>query len=176
MFTIDITKTPFEQTQADAKIVFVIAKELNHRWIKDKEALELVGFKGESEEAIFFPSNKIIYVGCDSLDADEIRLAASKALDTIKKSTVRSLAIGTYTDECPGMNIKALDEGFMLGGYAFTTYKSKKEECKLKTITISIEDYVLGKLLQKQPILHVILSMAHHKTLPLLHWQISQKV
>ena len=48
MFTIDITKTPFEQTQADAKIVFVIAKELNHRWIKDKEALELVGFKGES--------------------------------------------------------------------------------------------------------------------------------
>ena len=86
MFTIDITKTPFEQTQADAKIVFVIAKELNHRWIQDKEALELVGFKGESEEAIFFPSNKIIYVGCDSLDADEIRLAASKALETIKKA------------------------------------------------------------------------------------------
>ena len=141
MFTIDITKTPFEQTQADAKIVFVIAKELNHRWIKDKEGLELVGFKGESEEAFFFPSNKIIYVGCDSLDADEIRLAASKALETIKKSTVRSLAVGTYTDECPGMNIKALVEGFMLGGYAFTTYKSKKEECKLKTITICLEDY-----------------------------------
>ena len=141
MFTIDITKKTFEETPADAKIVFVINKELNHRWIKDKEALELVGFKGESEEAIFMPSSKIIYVGCDSLDADEIRLAASKALETIKKSNIRSLAIGTYTGECPGMNIKALVEGFMLGGYAFTAYKSKKEECKLKTITICLEDY-----------------------------------
>ena len=90
MFTIDITKKTFEETPADAKIVFVINKALNHRWVTDKEALKLVGFKGESEESVFIPSSKTIYVGCDSLDADEIRLAASKALECIKKTAITS--------------------------------------------------------------------------------------
>jgi len=58
MFTIDITKESLETTHADAKIVFVVAKALDHRWIKDKEALELMGFKGESEEAVLIPSSK----------------------------------------------------------------------------------------------------------------------
>ncbi len=141
MFTIDITKERFETTKSDAKIVFVIAKELNHRWVEDKEALELSGFKGENEEALFLPSSKTIYIGCDSLEADDIRLAAAKAVEIAKKTAITSLRIGTYSDECPGMNIKALVEGFILGGYVFNTYKSKKEECKLKTITLCLEDY-----------------------------------
>ena len=141
MFTINISKTPFTELSSDAKIVFVVSKDLNNRWVTDKEALELVGFKGESEEAVFIPSSKTIYVGCDSLDADEIRLAASKALECIKKTAITSLAIGTYSNDCPGINIKALAEGFILGSYLFDTYKSKKEEPKLKSITICLEDY-----------------------------------
>jgi len=116
----------------DAKIVFVINKDLNHASIADKETLELLGFKGESEETLFVPSSKTIYVGCDSLDADEIRLAASKALECIKKTNLKSLAIGTYSNDCPGVNIKALVEGFILGSYTFDTYKSKKEPSKLE--------------------------------------------
>ena len=141
MFAINISKTPFTELSSDAKIVFVVSKDLNHRWVTDKEALELVGFKGESEEAVFIPSSKTIYVGCDSLEADEIRLAASKALECIKKTAITSLAIGTYSNDCPGINIKALAEGFILGSYLFDTYKSKKEEPKLKSITICLEDY-----------------------------------
>lgn len=141
MFTIDITKNSFETTPSDAKIVFVVSKDLNHRWVADKEALELMGFKGESEEAVFIPSSKTVYVGCDSLDADEVRLAAAKALECIKKTNLRSLSIGTYSNDCPGQNIKSLAEGFVLGSYTFDTYKSKKEEPKLSTITICLEDY-----------------------------------
>jgi len=141
MFTIDITKESLETTHADAKIVFVVAKALDHRWIKDKEALELMGFKGESEEAVLIPSSKTIYVGCDSLDAEEIRLGAAKALECIKKTTLRTLAIGTYSHDCPGQNIKALVEGFLLGSYLFDTYKSKKEPSKLTRITLCLEDY-----------------------------------
>lgn len=141
MFTINITKNSLETTPSDAKIVLVVSKDLNHRWVADKEALELMGFKGESEEAVFLPSSKTIYVGCDSLDADEVRLAASKALECIKKTNLRSLSIGTYSNDCPGQNIKSLAEGFILGSYTFDTYKSKKEESKLNTITICLEDY-----------------------------------
>lgn len=58
MFNIELIDTPFEALQTDAKIVFVGWKNFTHQWIKDKETLELMGFKGESEEAIFIPSSK----------------------------------------------------------------------------------------------------------------------
>lgn len=54
------------KTEADAKIVFVINKDLTHASVvNDKETLELLGFKGESEESVFIPSSKTVYVGCD---------------------------------------------------------------------------------------------------------------
>ena len=127
--------------QSDATIVLVINKNLEHPSVLDKEHLELVGFKGESEEVIFLPHSRTIYVGCDSLEADDIRLAASKALEATKKTTIRTLSIGTYSNDCPGVNIKALVEGFILGSYSFDMYKSKKESQKLETIFICLDDY-----------------------------------
>jgi leucyl aminopeptidase len=137
---IELKNQKLHEAISDAKIVFVINKDLNHAWIKDKETLEFLGFKGESEESLFVGESKTLYVGCDSLDADEIRLAASKALEALKKTNVRTVAIGTYSNDCPGINIKALVEGFILGSYTFDTYKSKKEPSKLETITICLED------------------------------------
>ena len=141
MFNIELIDTPFEALQTDAKIVFVVGKNFTHQWIKDKETLELMGFKGESEEAIFIPSSKRVYVGCESLQADELRLAAAKALEVVKKSSLATLGIALYSDECAKGNLRALIEGFILGSYVFDTYKSKKEESSLKTITICLEDY-----------------------------------
>lgn len=141
MITIEISNSTFDSFESDASIVFVINKTLDHRWVKDKESLELLGFKGENEEVMFNPTSKIVYVGCDSFEAEQIRLASSKALECLKKTTIRTLKIGTYSDECPGMNIRAQVEGFLLGSYVFNTYKSKKEEIKLQNITICLDDY-----------------------------------
>jgi leucyl aminopeptidase len=138
---INIINQKLFETNADVKVVLVVAKDLTHRWIHDSEALELVGFKGESEETLFLPNSKTLYVGCDSLESDEIRLAASKALEALKKTNVKSLAIGTYSLDCPGQNVKALTEGFTLGSYTFDQYKSKKEPSKLETVYICLEDY-----------------------------------
>lgn len=138
---IELLNKKLNEATTDAKIVFVINKDLTHASITDKETLELLGFKGESEETLFVSSSKTIYIGCDSLDADEVRLAASKALESIKKTNLKTLAIGTYSNDCPGVNIKALVEGFILGSYTFDTYKSKKEPSKLEKITICLEDY-----------------------------------
>lgn len=138
---IELLNKKLNEATADAKIVFVINKDLTHASIRDKETLELLGFKGESEETLFVPSSKIIYVGCDALDADEIRLAASKALEGVRKTNLKTLAIGTYSNDCPGINIKALVEGFLLGSYTFDAYKSKKEPCKLEKIIICLDDY-----------------------------------
>lgn len=129
------------ETHADVKVVFVVAKDFTHRWVLDKESLELLGFKGESEETLLIPSSKILYVGCESLESDEIRLAAAKALEAMKKTNVKSIAVGTYSLDCPGQNVKALTEGFTLGDYTFDHYKSKKESSKLETVYICLEDY-----------------------------------
>ncbi len=141
MFNIELADKPFEVFQSDAKIVFVIGKDFTHSWIKDKETLEFMGFKGESEETIFIPSSKIVYVGCESLQADDIRLASAKALEALKKISLTSISIGIYSHECTKGSIKALVEGFILGGYVFDTYKSTKENSSLKSITICLEDY-----------------------------------
>jgi len=138
---IHLNNQKINETHADAKIVLVIDKNLDHASISDKETLLLLGFKGESEESLFVAESKTLYVGCDSLDADEIRLAAAKALDALKKTKLRSLCIGTYSNDCPGLNIKALVEGFILGSYTFDTYKSKKEPSSIEKITICLEDY-----------------------------------
>ncbi len=141
MLTIELSPKKLEEENVDAKIVLVIAKDLDHKWVRDKEMLIRMGFKGESEEILFMPTSNTVYVGCDSLDTEEVRLAASKALECVKKTNLRSLAIGTYTGECPGQNVKALVEGFLLGSYLFDTYKSKKEPPKLERIVLCLEDY-----------------------------------
>lgn len=138
---IEISNKKIHDIQADAKIVFVINKDLKHHSIQDKDALALVGFKAENEEAIFIGENKTIYVGCESLEADDIRLASAKALECIKKTTIKTLCIGTYSHECPGINIKAMVEGFILGSYVFDVYKTTKELLKIEKITLCLEDY-----------------------------------
>lgn len=138
---IEISPKKLYDFEADATILFVVNKDFSHPWIQDKDALELLGFKAESEEAVFIPSSKICYVGCESLEADEIRLASAKALECVKKTTVKTLRIGTYSNDCPGINIKAMVEGFTLGSYSFTTYKTKKEPLSIEKITICLEDY-----------------------------------
>ncbi len=130
----------FDST-SDVKIVFVVAKAFEHRWIRDKESFELLGFKGESEETLFVAASRILYVGCDSLDAEDIRLSAAKALEALKKTNVKTVSIGTYSSDCPGMNVKALAEGLMLGSYVFDQYKSKKESSTLESVLICLEDY-----------------------------------
>ncbi|MBN2832588.1 MAG: leucyl aminopeptidase, partial [Campylobacterales bacterium] len=79
----EILNQPLHQTETDVKVVFVVKKDMSHLWIEDKESLELLGFKGESEETLFIPNNRTLYVGCDSLEADEIRLATAKTLESL---------------------------------------------------------------------------------------------
>ncbi|WP_024955587.1 leucyl aminopeptidase [Sulfurospirillum arcachonense] len=138
---IEISNKKISEVAADIKIVFVVNKDLDHKSVEDKETLEFLGFKGEGEEACLLADKKTVYVGIDSLDADEIRLGASKAINVIKSTTAKSIKIGTYSDDCPGVNIKAMSEAFILGSYSYQNYKSKKKPLNIETITICTDDY-----------------------------------
>ncbi|AFL68189.1 leucyl aminopeptidase [Sulfurospirillum barnesii] len=137
----EIVNQPLYETKADIKVVFVVKKNVSHAWIKDKEDLELLGFKGESEETLLIPNSRTLYVGCDSLEGDDIRLASAKALDALQKTAFKTLSIGTYSEQCPKMSLMALIEGFILGSYRFETYKSKKEPSLCEKVIICLDDY-----------------------------------
>jgi len=138
---IEISNKKVNEIEADIKIVFVVNKDCDHKWVEDKETLEFLGFKGESEEVCLIAEKKVVYVGIDSLDAEEIRLASSKAINIIKKTKAKTLKIGTYSNDCPGVNIKAMSEAFILGAYSFEEYKSKKNPLHVESITICTDDY-----------------------------------
>ncbi|NCD12211.1 MAG: leucyl aminopeptidase [Epsilonproteobacteria bacterium] len=145
----EILNQPLHQTEADIKVVFIIQKDFTHTWVKDKESLELLGFKGENEESLLLAHSRTLYIGCDSLDTEDIRLAAAKALESLQKTTFTSLSIGTYLGECPKMSFMALIEGFILGSYTFDMYKSKKEPSNIEKIMVCLEDYSTHTLSMK---------------------------
>ncbi len=130
-----------DEIEADCEIIIVIDEDLNHKWIKDKDDLKTLSFKGKSEEVAFLPHKHRIYVGAPSFDRDEIRVAVSCAINSIKKSKYSDIKIGSYTQNCPITNTKAIVEGIVLGSYKFDKYKSEKELTNIKSITISLEDY-----------------------------------
>ncbi len=140
MKKIEILDKKLNEIEADVEIVFVIDKNLEHRWVKDKELLEELGFKGEVEEVAFLPEKRRVYVGA-KLEHDEIRIAAAKAVKALKGKGFKSAKAGVYIQNCPITNIKAFVEGVILGKYEFDRYKSKKEEHHLKEIYLANEEY-----------------------------------
>lgn len=137
---IEIKDKKLHQIDADIEIVFVIDKNLDHKWVKDKEELEKLGFTGDVEEVAFLPHEGRLYVGA-KLDHDEIRIAAAKAVKTLKGKKFKTAKAGVYIQNCPITNIKAFVEGAILGAYSFDRYKSKKKKEGLEEILLANEEY-----------------------------------
>ncbi len=137
---IEIKDKKLHQIDADIEIVFVIDKNLDHKWVKDKEELEKLGFTGDVEEVAFLPHEGRLYVGA-KLDHDEIRIAAAKAVKALRGKKFKTAKAGVYIQNCPITNIKAFVEGAILGAYSFDRYKSKKKKEGLEEIVLANEEY-----------------------------------
>ena len=48
----ETTLQNLKDIEADCEIIIAVAKNLNHKWIKDQDDLKNLDFKGESEEVI----------------------------------------------------------------------------------------------------------------------------
>ena len=138
---ITISTEKLDKIQADCEITIMIDKQKSHKWIKDAADLETLGFKGDSEEVTFLAHQHRVYVGADSLDRDEIRLAVSNALKTLKKTSYKTIKIGSYVKTCPAIYTKAIVEGALLGTYYHDRYKSKKDAKIERELIISLEEY-----------------------------------
>ncbi|AFI05314.1 leucyl aminopeptidase [Helicobacter cetorum] len=143
MLEIKLENTAFENTQAESSLVFVINKDFNHTWIKNKELLET--FKYEGEGSFLDQENKILYVGIKENDVHLLREGACLAIRTLKKLSFKSVKVGVYAcdthskDKALLESLKALFLGLKLGMYEYDTYKSNKKESVLKEAIITLE-------------------------------------
>ena len=138
-FELTIAKTA--EIEADLEIIIVINNNTNHHFIQDKKLLKKYGFNCEQDETCLFIEKNRMYVGSRSLNSNHLRTATANAIKALIGTTYNSIKVSTYTNKGCTYSIRAMVEGFILGGYTFETYKSKKNKNKIKHISISLEEY-----------------------------------
>lgn len=127
----------FNQNIADAKsdisISYATKEQLkSHPY---KKALKLAGFEAASESICFLHEKKALICGIEALSTDEIRSTSSVAIKALKKTNYKSAHV--FIDD--KSLIPAFVEGFVLGGYSYDRYMSKKESSTLKNISLVYE-------------------------------------
>jgi leucyl aminopeptidase len=136
-----------ENINSDIEIILVIDENLKHEFVKDKNILDELNYKGSDETIKFLPESKRVYVGVSSLENnDDIRIATANAIKVIKATNYKSAKIALYFDNDMENSVKALVEGFILGTYSFDKYLSKKDKSKIENIYISEENYLNKKV------------------------------
>lgn len=139
-----IVDKKLKDIKADIELIFVVNKDLKHKFIGDKEAIKFNNYKGES--VLILSEAKRAYVPLSKLDLDELRVAAAKAYNALKSLNIKSIKLASYVAECQKLSFEVLAEGFLLGSYEFNKYKEKKEKYTLKEIIFSTEEFTGKKV------------------------------
>jgi len=131
------------EIEADIEIVIVVAKNFDQRFVDEyHEILTKIGFKGEQDETVLLPESKKLFVGADSINANDIRSASANAVKALMNSSYKIAKMAIYLNhpKCTSV-VRAQVEGLLLGGYKFERYKSKKSDSGLHKIRLSMEEY-----------------------------------
>ena len=91
-----LTNKKLNQIKADSEVILAVKQNLRHKWIKDKKDLAVLNFKGAPEEIAFLPHRKRIYIGVESLEHDNLRVACAQAARILKKTKSKSIKIGSF--------------------------------------------------------------------------------
>ena len=118
-----------KRIETDCEIVLIKNKKIK----ENKEILKSLNFKGEDESCVLLPELGKLYVGCEESDDDSIRIAVATAVQKLNSTNYKSAYIKVKS------NLSAYVDGFELGNYTFTKYKSKKDELVEKNIYIEVE-------------------------------------
>ncbi len=97
---------------------------------KDKNLLKLSGFTAQENKSSFLSCNKKYYVGASSLKGEDLKIAFSNAIKSLKQFNATIIKISLNIDN-KEYKLEELVEGLLLGSYEFNKYKSKKKEKKL---------------------------------------------
>ena len=88
-----IVDKKLKDIKADIELIFVVDKELKHKFIGDKEAIKFNNYKGDS--VLILSEVKRAYVPLSKLDLDEFRVAAAKAYNALKSLNIKSIKLAS---------------------------------------------------------------------------------
>ncbi|MBR8461959.1 leucyl aminopeptidase [Campylobacter sp. faydin G-105] len=134
-----ISNKHIDTIKADIELIFIVDKNLKHKFIKDEKAFKFYNYKGENP--LLLGESARLYVNLAKLEYDELRTAAAKAYNTLKSLNVKSVKLGSYIASCTKQSFQAIVEGFVLGAYEFNKYKEKKESYKLSEVIFSTDEF-----------------------------------
>ncbi len=126
---------------ADLELVFVVNKKLDHKWVKDRDNLAKLNFKGEAEESALLPEGGRLYVGIESMSHDDLRIACAETIRALISKNFKTIKLGMYFAKSEFEGVGAIVEGCILGEYNFSKYKSKHAKTVLHKIFICCDDY-----------------------------------
>lgn len=136
---IKLSKKSISEIESDVTLSFVTPAVLGAH--EQSKILSQAGFKAEQDTICFLHELGLLVCGVESLESDNIRSATSVAIKALKATNYKSAKVF-----CPSESLmSALVEGFLLGGYEYTKYKSQHKKSAFKKISISSleEDFAL---------------------------------
>ena len=146
-----------EQIKSDYELIFIVNKNLKHRFVKDAGEFAFYDFKGEG--VLNLPERRRIYVGIKDVREESVRQGIAKALAAISNLKIKSLKMNAYVEHCKKMAFQAVVEGFELAAYKFDKYKSERKPLSLTEIKISLDEYAEVKI----PLNEAELGLEHGK-------------
>ncbi|NEW60974.1 leucyl aminopeptidase [Sulfurovum sp. bin170] len=137
-----LTINPIEDIKADIEIIIISEKNLDHRFVQDKELLEKSGFKSSQDETCLLIERDRLYVAVENISSINVRTAIATAIRVLANKSYKSIKIASYMNhpKCTTV-LRGMVEGFVLGAYVFDRYKSEKSKLSIEDITISLDEY-----------------------------------
>ena len=132
MPTVSLSTAKPTTARADALILGIRGDEDREEFAS---ALDVLGFTGEKDQVVAFPSSGAAKAGLivavalpDKPDAEDLRRAAARGVRAAKSATSIAVALQPASVD----EVEAIAEGIELGAYTFDTYKSKKKGKSVK--------------------------------------------
>ncbi len=142
---ISIKKSKIEAIKADFEAIFIVKKDLKHKFIRPEDKKEFGFYKFEGDGVLVLPHKKRVYVGIKGLCAEQLRLGAAKVFNALKGLNVKSVKLASYIGECHKNSFSAIAEGFILGSYKYDKYISEKKSVSLNSVIIATGEEYSGK-------------------------------
>ena len=131
--------------KSDVQIIFVKKiKDIEN----DKKDLEILNF-GKNNTTVFLSNKLKYYIFSKNLKGEELKILASNVLRKLQSYKFKTFSV-SLVNNLFELNLKTLVEGFILGNYTFTKYKSDKKLDKINLFIDINNSKKDEKLLQKE--------------------------
>lgn len=134
--------------KADIEIIFILNKDLKHKFIQDSKEFKFFNYKGEGE--LFLSDKRRLYVSLKTLDYDDIRKSCAKAYNALKDLNIKTVKIAIYAGNCIKRSVQSAVEGFELVSHTFDKYKSEKKTITLNKVIFSNDEYSSKKITKNE--------------------------